>query len=68
MEPNPHAFFIAAAYGLTGLVVAALILRATWEGRRQRRRLAELEGRGVRRRSERTEGAGPSGAALRSSR
>jgi heme exporter protein D len=49
---GPHAFFIAAAYGATALVVAALVVRAVVDHRLQARRLAELEARGVRRRSD----------------
>jgi heme exporter protein D len=51
MDLGPHAFFIVAAYAVTALVVAALILRAVLDHRAQVRALAELEGRGVRRRS-----------------
>ena len=51
MNLGPHAFFIVAAYAVTALVVAALILRAVIDHRAQVRALAELEGRGVRRRS-----------------
>jgi heme exporter protein D len=43
--------FIAAAYGVTALVVLALIARAVVDHRVQARRLAELEARGIRRRS-----------------
>jgi heme exporter protein D len=49
---GPHAFFIAAAYGATALVVAALVVRAVIDHRLQARRLAELESRGIRRRSD----------------
>jgi heme exporter protein D len=61
MDLGPHAFFIVAAYAVTALVLAALVLRAVIDHRAQVRALAELEGRGVRRRSgvgaeERTEG------------
>jgi heme exporter protein D len=51
MNLGPHAFFIVAAYAVTALVVAALILRAVVDHRAQVRALAELEGRGMRRRS-----------------
>lgn len=46
-----HAGFVFAAYAITTLVLVGL---ATWivlDGRRLKRRIAELEARGVRRRS-----------------
>ena len=51
MTLGPHASFIAAAYGVTALVVLGLVARAVVDHRLQARRLAELEARGVRRRS-----------------
>ena len=51
MNLGPHAFFIAAAYGVTALVVLGLVARAIVDHRIQARRLAELEARGMRRRS-----------------
>jgi len=51
MTLGPHALFIAAAYGVTALVVLGLVARAVVDHRLQARRLAELEARGVRRRS-----------------
>jgi heme exporter protein D len=51
MALGPHGLFIAAAYGVTALVVLALIARAVVDHRVQARRLAELEARGIRRRS-----------------
>jgi|RhiMetStandDraft_4_1073278.scaffolds.fasta_scaffold2490919_1 heme exporter protein D len=50
---EPHSGFIAAAYALTALVVAGLILFAVRDHRTQVRRLAEFEARGVGRRSNR---------------
>jgi heme exporter protein D len=52
MDLGPHAFFIVAAYVVTGVIVGGLILRAVVEHRSQRRALAALESRGVRRRSD----------------
>lgn len=52
MELGPYAFFIAAAYAATALILGALILRAVLDHRAQLRALAELESRGARRRSE----------------
>ena len=48
-----HAAFIAAAYAITALVVAGLILRAYLDHRFQQQALAELEARGAGRRSRR---------------
>jgi heme exporter protein D len=52
MDLGPHAVFIVAAYAVTAVIVAALILRAVIDHRAQQRALAALEGRGMRRRSE----------------
>jgi len=52
MDLGPHAFFIAAAYAATAVVVGGLILRAVLDHRAQVRALAELEARGVTRRSQ----------------
>jgi heme exporter protein D len=52
MDLGPHAFFIAAAYAVTALVVGGLILLAVLDYRAQVRALAELEARGVTRRSQ----------------
>ena len=52
VDLGPHAFFIAAAYSATALVVGGLILRAVTDHRAQVRALAELEARGVTRRSQ----------------
>jgi heme exporter protein D len=61
MDMGPHAFFILASYGVTAMVLAALILRAVFDHRVQLRALAELEGRGMRRRSAGGEPATSSG-------
>jgi heme exporter protein D len=52
MDLGPHAFFIAAAYAATAVVVGGLILNAVLDHRAQVRALAELEARGVTRRSQ----------------
>ncbi len=58
-----YAFFILGSYGITALVMGALILRAVLDHRAQVRALAELESRGTRRRSSaRPVGAAPSAA------
>jgi heme exporter protein D len=48
---GPHAVFIWAAYGVTFLAVAALVLVIVADDRRQRRLLAELERQGITRRA-----------------
>jgi heme exporter protein D len=52
MDLGPHAAFIWSAYGVSAVVIAALIFRAVLEERKQRRVLVRLEQQGVRRRSE----------------
>ena len=52
MDLGPHAFFIAAAYAATAVIVGGLILSAVLGYRAQVRALAELEARGVTRRSQ----------------
>jgi heme exporter protein D len=51
MDLGPHAFFIAAAYAVTALILAGLVASALLVYRAQLRALAELEGTGARRRS-----------------
>jgi heme exporter protein D len=48
-----HLGFIAAAYGLTGLVLAGMVAWLVIDGRGLARRLQALDARGVRRRSAR---------------
>jgi heme exporter protein D len=59
MIPNlgPHAAFIWTSYGAAVLVLAVLVAWLVLDGRRQRRRLADLEARGHVRRSARERGA-----------
>jgi heme exporter protein D len=52
MTMGSHWEFIAASYAFSALIIGALIVRAIWDGRAQRRALATLEERGARRRSE----------------
>jgi heme exporter protein D len=49
---GPHAGFIVAAYAVTALVLAGLIVWVVADQRAQARALADLEARGVRRRSD----------------
>ena len=51
LDLGPHASFIIAAYGVTFVAVAALVLATLADDRKQRRKLAELERLGIRRRS-----------------
>jgi heme exporter protein D len=53
VDLGPHAAFIWASYAAAGLVLGALMAWLFFDGRRQRRRLAELEARGQGRRSAR---------------
>ena len=48
-----HAGYIASAWGLTAVALAALLAWLIADGQRQVRRLADLEARGVKRRSAR---------------
>jgi heme exporter protein D len=52
MDMGPHAAFIWASYGVTAVVIAALILRAILDERKQRQALIRLEAQGIRRRSD----------------
>ena len=47
-----YAAFIAAAYGISGVAIAALFAWVVFDARAQRRALKALEARGIRRRSE----------------
>lgn len=47
----PHPVFVAAAYGVSALVIAALVGWILADQAARRRELADLEKRGVRRRS-----------------
>lgn len=49
---TPHDWYVAAAYGLTAIVLAAMIGWILMDQSARRRELAELEARGARRRSE----------------
>lgn len=48
-----HAGFVFAAYAITTVVLVTMTAAIVIDGRRLRRRIAELEARGVRRRSAR---------------
>ena len=48
---GPHAAFIWAAYAVTFIAVAALIVFIVQDDRRQRQLLGDLERQGIRRRS-----------------
>lgn len=46
-----HTFYIGMSYGLTGLIVAALIGWIVLDGRARKREMAQLEASGIRRRA-----------------
>jgi heme exporter protein D len=46
-----HAGFVFAAYAITAVVLVTMTAAILVDGRRLKRRIAELEARGVRRRS-----------------
>jgi heme exporter protein D len=50
-ETNLHIGFIVAAYLVTVVVLAGLVLWILADGRAQKKRLAALDARGIRRRS-----------------
>jgi heme exporter protein D len=54
-----HWGFVLMAYGLTALVMAALIVWVILDGRRHAKTLADLEARGIRRRSATKDTAAP---------
>ncbi len=43
MDLGPHSAFIWTAYGIVGLVLAALVVWLAADGRRQQRLVAEIE-------------------------
>jgi heme exporter protein D len=51
LDLGPHASFIIAAYGVTLVAVAGLVLATIGDDMKQRHLLAELERQGIRRRS-----------------
>jgi heme exporter protein D len=51
-----HPWFVGAAYGISAIVIAGLILWILLDGRARRRDIAALEASGVRRRSARDGG------------
>lgn len=46
-----HWGYVLVAYGMTALIIGALVAWLIIDGRRHQRRLSELEARGIRRRS-----------------
>ncbi|UVK42554.1 heme exporter protein CcmD [Mesorhizobium sp. AR07] len=49
---SAHALYVAAAYGITAVVLAGLVGWILLDQRARKRELAELEAAGVRRRSD----------------
>ncbi|ACB80800.1 MULTISPECIES: heme exporter protein CcmD [Methylorubrum] len=43
MDFGPYTAFIAGSYGFAALVLGGLIVNGWWDGRAQRRALAELQ-------------------------
>ena len=54
---SAHALYVAAAYGVSALVLAALAGWILFDQQARKRELAQLEEAGVRRRSDRKEQA-----------
>ncbi|MET3793790.1 heme exporter protein CcmD [Aquamicrobium terrae] len=54
-----HDLYVAAAYGITVVVLAGLIGWIWLDQRARRRELAELEAAGIRRRSDRSQAKKP---------
>jgi heme exporter protein D len=51
LDLGPHASFIIAAYGVTAIAIAGLVLATVADDLKQRHLLAELERQGIKRRS-----------------
>lgn len=51
---STHDWYVAAAYGLTAVIIAGMIGWILLDQHARRRELAELEAQGLRRRSDRT--------------
>ncbi|QKC81049.1 heme exporter protein CcmD [Mesorhizobium sp. NZP2077] len=56
---SAHALYVTVAYGITAIVLAALIGWILLDQRGRKRDLAELEAAGVRRRSDKAEAEKP---------
>jgi heme exporter protein D len=50
---NTHDLYVAAAYGITVVVLVALIVHLLMDQRARKREMADLEKQGLRRRSDR---------------
>ncbi|ESZ69431.1 transcriptional regulator [Mesorhizobium sp. L103C119B0] len=59
---SAHALYVAAAYGITVIVLAGLIGWILLDQRTRKRELAELEAAGVRRRSDKAGTGASTGA------
>ncbi|MER9731397.1 heme exporter protein CcmD [Mesorhizobium sp. M0217] len=59
---SAHALYVAAAYGITAIVLAGLIGWILLDQRTRKRELAELEAAGVRRRSDKAGTGASTGA------
>jgi len=54
---STHALYVSAAYGVSALAIAALVIWILADQRARKRELAALEAAGVRRRSDTQESA-----------
>ena len=59
---SAHALYVAAAYGITAIVLAGLIGWILLDQKARKRELAELEAAGVRRRSDKAGTGASTGA------
>ncbi|ESZ62392.1 heme exporter protein CcmD [Mesorhizobium sp. C120A] len=59
---SAHALYVAAAYGITAIVLAGLIGWILLDQRTRKRELADLEAAGVRRRSDKAGTGASTGA------
>ncbi|ESY17947.1 MULTISPECIES: heme exporter protein CcmD [unclassified Mesorhizobium] len=59
---SAHAIYVAAAYGITAIVLAGLIGWILLDQRTRKRELADLEAAGVRRRSDKAGTGASTGA------
>lgn len=54
---SAHAWYVAAAYGMSALVLGGLVIGLLIDASARKRELAELEATGLRRRSDKREKA-----------
>jgi heme exporter protein D len=59
MERLSHAFYIYSSYGISAIVLAAIIAWVYFDSRARKKELARLEAAGIRRRSAQTDESKP---------